>query len=195
MNASTFLAFENFEQYWNRIQDLYKEGKTTGQNQSEAMIHYTQMSLTRTKRGLQHYVLSEELKNSVKKTKSTHWLLITEAWCGDASNTVPIIALAASINPAIDLRIMVRDEHPEIMEHYLTIGSKSIPILVVFDNDFNELAKWGPRPTACQQLVIESKQNSTITQEELMTIIQKWYIQDATKSTQAELSDLISRTY
>ncbi len=189
MNTTTFLAFETFDQFWERIQLLFQEGKTTGPNQSEAMIHYTQMSITRTKRGLKHYEISAELQQAVKTTKATNWLLITEAWCGDASNTVPVIALAATINPAIQLRVMVRDEHPDLMQNYLTNGSKSIPILVVMDDMGNELGKWGPRPAVCQELVITSKQNPTITQEELMSSIQKWYIQDATVSTQAELSN------
>jgi hypothetical protein len=165
MNINTFLSFETFEQYWERIQSLYLEGKTTGPNQSDAMIHYTQMSIVRTKRGLKHYKLSSELKKALEHTTATHWLLITEAWCGDVSNTIPIIALAAATNPSINLRIMVRDEHPDLMNSYLTNGSKSIPILVVMDSDGNELSKWGPRPLGCQELVIKSKQHHSITQE------------------------------
>ncbi len=188
MEAAVFNSFETFDQSWERFQTLYNEGKTTGENQSEAMIHYTQMSITRIKRGLSHYQITEELKQAVKNTKALNWLLITEAWCGDASNTTPIMALAAALNPHIQLRVMVRDEHPEIMAHYLTNGSKSIPILVMMDKDFNELAKWGPRPKECQEMVLEAKSKGELPIADLMTMIQKWYIADATQSTQREIA-------
>lgn len=192
MELNQFKSFESFEQYWERIQALFAAGKTTGEIQTDAMLNYTHLSLTRTKRGLSHYTLSDDLKNAAQQTKATNWLIITEAWCGDASNTIPIMELAAKSNASIDLRVMVRDEHPEIMNNYLTNGSKSIPVLVLMDANGVELGKWGPRPAACQEFVIESKKDTTITHEELMVLIQKWYLKDATQTTQAELATLLN---
>jgi hypothetical protein len=81
-------------------------------------------------------------------------MVITETWYGDSAQNLPIIAKAAELNNKIDLRILLRDSNIDIIDHYLTNGqSRSIPILVAFDLDGNELFKWGPRPLTAKILV------------------------------------------
>ena len=62
-------------------------------------------------------------------------LVIAEDWCGDASNTVPIIAKLAARLPGLELRVILRDENPEVMDQYLTNGARSIPIVIALDED------------------------------------------------------------
>lgn len=50
-------------------------------------------------------------------------LAIAEDWCGDASNTLPVLARLAELAPGLELRLIKRDEHPELMNRYLTNGS------------------------------------------------------------------------
>jgi hypothetical protein len=78
-------------------------------------------------------------------------LVISEDWCGDASNTVPVIAKLADVAPGVELRVVKRDEHPELMDRHLTAGARSIPLIVVLDRDFRPVGQWGPRPPSCRR--------------------------------------------
>ena len=84
-------------------------------------------------------------------------LVIAEDWCGDASNTVPIMAKLADAAPGLELRVILRDQNPEVMDQYLTNGTRSIPIVIVLDEDFQELGHWGPRPTELQAWVMANR--------------------------------------
>ena len=84
-------------------------------------------------------------------------LVIAEDWCGDASSTIPILARFADAAPGMELRVLRRDEHPELMDRYLTNGSRSIPIVIALDESYRELGHWGPRPGALQAWVLENR--------------------------------------
>ncbi len=187
-----FDSLQNFNAYYKYIQDLYAEGKTTGENQSVAMLNYTKLSLTRLKRGLKTYKISPKLVEAAKQHPSKNWMLISEAWCGDAGNIIPIIALLAEQVPGVTLKVMLRDQHPSIMKNYLTNGGKSIPIFVLFDANYNELKRWGPRPTPAQNMVMEHKANPTLSYEDFSVALQKWYVADKTETLQQELIALFS---
>ena len=182
----------DFDTYYKHITTLFEEGKTTGVNQSEAMLNYTKLSLTRTKRGLKTYKLAADLVETVKKNPTKNWMLISEAWCGDAGNIIPIMKLLSEEVEGVTLRVMLRDEYPEIMENYLTNGGRSIPIFVLFDEEFNEIKRWGPRPEPAQNMVMEHKTNPKLSYEEFSVELQKWYVKDKTQTLQKELIELFS---
>ena len=123
------------------------------------MLIYTKLSLARNKRGLKTFSVNESLLKVANQTARKNWLVITEAWCGDAGNIVPLFVKLAEQTPGVNLKIMIRDEHPEMMENYLTNGGKSIPILVAYDDVFSKTLQWGPRPKAAQDMVMENKNN------------------------------------
>jgi hypothetical protein len=112
-------------------------------------------------------------------------LVIAEDWCGDASNTVPIVAKLADIAPGLELRIIQRDENPEVMDQYLTNGSRSIPIVIALDDDFREIGHWGPRPTQLQAWVMANR--ATIPKAELYPQVRKWYARDRGETTLREV--------
>lgn len=177
----------DFEAYYTQIKELFDDGKTTGPNQSEAMLNYTKLALARTKRGLKTFKLKPELIELAKKHKSKHWFLISEAWCGDAGNIIPLMKILSDEIEGVTLKVMLRDEYPEVMDSYLTNGGKSIPIFILFDEDFNQLKKWGPRPEPAQSMVIDHKENPTLSYEDFSVELQKWYVQDKTDTLQNEL--------
>src|SRR5919107_1466896 len=82
-----------------------------------------------------------------------HLLVLSEDWCGDAVNTVPIVARLADRCPNVDLRVLARDENPDIMDAHLTGSSRSIPVIIVLDDAYEERGWWGPRPTVLQAWV------------------------------------------
>ncbi len=121
------------------------------------------------------------------------WYVLTEAWCGDAAQNLPVIAKVAGLNPHITLTLLLRDEHPEIMNAYLTHGGKSIPKLIALDDDGNELFTWGPRPQVLQEIVWDYKKNPTVPYTEFLEHAQRWYNTDKTESVQGEMVVLLQR--
>lgn len=112
-------------------------------------------------------------------------LVIAEDWCGDASSTIPVVARMAEAVPGLELRIIRRDEHPEVMDHYLTNGSRSIPIVIALDEAFRELGHWGPRPSVLQSWVLANR--PTVPKAELYPQVRTWYARDRGESTLREV--------
>lgn len=112
-------------------------------------------------------------------------LVIAEDWCGDASSTVPILAKLADTVPGLELRILLRDRHPDVMDRYLTNGSRSIPIVIALDAEFRELGHWGPRPRALQAWVMEHR--VTVPKAELYPRVRQWYARDRGDTTVREV--------
>jgi hypothetical protein len=79
-----------------------------------------------------------------------HLLVLLEDWCGDAVNTIPVIARLVDGSPNIDMRVLRRDEHVGLMDEHLTDGKRAIPIVMVLDDEFREAGWWGPRPRELQ---------------------------------------------
>lgn len=112
-------------------------------------------------------------------------LVLAEDWCGDASNTIPILAKMVEQVPGLELRVLRRDEHPEVMDRYLTNGARAIPIVIVLDADFAESGHWGPRPTELQAWVMGKK--GVVPKADLYPQVRKWYARDRGESTLREV--------
>jgi hypothetical protein len=112
-------------------------------------------------------------------------LVIAEDWCGDASNTVPIMARLAAEVPGLELRVIMRDRYPEVMDQYLTNGSRSIPIVIVLNEAYEEVGHWGPRPTELQAWVMANR--ATMAKTELYPQVRKWYARDRGETTIREV--------
>jgi len=58
----------------------------------------------------------------------------------------------------LQVRMLPRDENPDLMDQYLTDGSKSIPIFIFINENGEEHAVWGPRAPKLQEIVDDSRQ-------------------------------------
>lgn len=125
----------------------------------------------------------------VPEGSQRHLLALVEDWCGDASNTVPILARWAEEVPGLDLRLLRRDEHPEVMDRYLTNGARSIPIVIVLDDEFGELGHWGPRPADLQAWVLANK--GSIPKGALYPQVRRWYAMDRGATTLREVMEVL----
>lgn len=106
-----------------------------------------------------------------------HLLVISEDWCGDAVNSVPVLARLAELAPArLDLRVLARDAHPALMDAHLTNGSRSIPIVIGLDEAFAALGAWGPRPRELQAWVLGPGQ--ALDKEARYKEVRRWYARD-----------------
>lgn len=179
----------SYPQYRDLIDKLLTEGKTTGQGHPESFVEYTRLNVTRMERLDKTVALTNDLLNLLNGLKRRYiWLVITEAWCGDAAQNLPVLHLMAKQAPNIDLKLVLRDENPELMDEYLTNGSRSIPKLIILDAEtLQELGTWGPRPAATLPLLKAYKADPNKTHEEFAKEIQLWYAKDRTLSTQHEI--------
>lgn len=191
LKVDAFSKGLDYPSYRSLIKSLLAENQTTGTNHSEAMIAYTKMNDQRMNRWDKKISIDPNLANIINSLPKMKWLVITEAWCGDAAQNIPFIAKLASENQNIDLRFIMRDEHPEIMDQYLTNGARSIPILVIMDENFNDLATWGPRPEPVQKMVMEAKEKPNLDQPKFIESIHKWYAVDKNQTITQEFTQLI----
>ncbi len=184
----------SYEAYKKLVGDLLEAGKTTGTNHSEAFLHYSHLNQQRMHRLEKTIVILPEVKEQILSIDSPQtWLVLTEGWCGDAAQSLPVMQALSQLNPLIRLRLLLRDENLELMDQYLTNGaSRSIPKLIALDTDsLVELFIWGPRPAPLQELFYRLKAADTaydLIKEEL----QRWYNTDKTASIQKELAGLAS---
>lgn len=183
----------SYEQYIKLINELLEVDKTTGLNHSAAMIHYTKMNVQRMKRLDKTTQLNDDLVESIGKIKETyHWLVITEAWCGDAAQIIPIIKKMSDASAGkIMLKFILRDDHLDIMDAHLTNGSRAIPKVIILDSQLNEVANWGPRPKALQTMVIDWMKDPKLTHEDWSEKVHAWYAKDKTQEIQNEFVNLL----
>ena len=175
-------------------EQLIAENRTTGANQSEAYLEYTRMCFQRMNRWDKTAKVSPEMQDLVDSIQEPQlWLMITEAWCGDGSQSIPYIAKLAGLNPRIDLKIIMRDEYPEIMDAYLTNGARSIPKLVAFSEDLTcELFTWGPKPQFLMDLYKEYRHDSKgKSYQEFLEEVYLWYARNKNQDLESELYPLI----
>lgn len=183
----------SYEDYRNLVSKLAESGDTTGEK-TESYIGYTLLNNRRMKRWDKTLRLSEEQEQTAKAFSSkVIWLVLTESWCGDAAPTLPAMNKIASLNQGIDLKILLRDEHPELMDHFLTNGVRSIPKLIVLDSDSLEvLGEWGPRPAVAARMVQDYKQEHGKLSAAFREDLQNWYNKDKGQHTLNELTELLT---
>lgn len=122
-----------------------------------------------------------------------HLLAISEDWCGDAVNTLPVVARWVESQENVDLRVFGRDDNPDLMDAHLTNGtSRSIPIVIVYDENFDEIGWWGPRPTELQTWVLG--EGRELDKDERYRHVRRWYARDRGATILTELIDILHRT-
>lgn len=183
----------SYQEYRNFVSTLLKEGKSTGNEQSADLTHYSELNEVRMNRLDKTMVVpAENIKRLQAINSEMIWLVISEGWCGDAAQILPIINKMAEQSEKIDLKIVFRDENEELMDLFLTNGTKSIPKLIVLDkNSLEVLGDFGPRPTKAKQLILDYKAQHGIVDETAKTELQKWYLHDKGLSTQEEILELV----
>jgi hypothetical protein len=182
----------SYPAYRSLIDDALARDKTTGDNHSPDMLSYTRMNVQRMNRLDKQVQIDPALAALVQGIKKPLlWLVLTEAWCGDAAQNLPLLQQLALQQPHIELGLLLRDEHLPLMDAFLTNGGRSIPKLIIVDPENGALlGSWGPRPQAAQVLYMDLKAQG-LPYLEASTALHKWYAQDKTASMQAELLALL----
>ncbi|MBL7890129.1 MAG: thioredoxin family protein [Bacteroidia bacterium] len=184
----------NYSDYKDLVFKLALDGSTTGEETIER-VESTKINAQRIKRIDKTYVPSEEIEKIIEQISSNHrWILLTESWCGDGAQNLPIIAKLAQLNSNINLEIVLRDQNPELMDMHLTSGTRSIPKLIVLDAQTNDLIfEWGPRPASIYSMVQEyKKEHPVMLHDEFVKQLHLWYAHDKGRSLEKDLVTLIN---
>lgn len=184
-----------YTEYRNHISNLLLEGLATGNTQSEDLTHYSTLNEVRMNRLEKTIKVPEEINNKLSALKGNYiFLVLSEGWCGDAAQLVPVMKKMADAANAIELKIVLRDENDGLMEQFLTNGARSIPKLILLDADtLDILSNWGPRPEGAAGLIKEYKEKYGVINQEAKTELQKWYLHDKGLSTMNEIITLLER--
>lgn len=183
----------SYVEYRTLLKELLSQGKSSGAEQSEALLHYSQLNDTRMNRLDKTINIPVENIEKLKQIADEQiWLVITEGWCGDAAQILPVINKMAEQNTKIDLRVVFRDENDDLMQMFLTNGTRSIPKLIVLNKETLEIiTDFGPRPKEAKKLIQDYKEQHGIVDETAKTELQLWYLHDKGLSTQNEILEAI----
>lgn len=184
----------SYAEYRENVTSLFAAGKATGNEQSEALTHYTGLNEARMNRLEKTINVSDEFTQELKGLKHDYiWLVISEGWCGDSAQIVPVIYKLAELSPKIELKLVFRDENEELMQRFLTNGTRSIPKMIVLAAATLEvLGEFGPRPQGAKQLIIDYKAQHGVVDDKGKTALHMWYLHDKGLSTQQEIMDLMT---
>lgn len=195
---STLLAevgLLSYDTYLRRFERWVKEGSTSSELATVEKIEFTKLNLSRTQRIHNTLILDDVLKAEARRIKHNYtWVVLTEAWCGDSAQNLPVIAEIARLNPQkIKLYILFRDKNTEFMNNYLTNGARAIPKLICIDETLSrESFVWGPRPAAAQKLLTEWKKDpGGKNWNEFERDLHTWYAKNKSQDIQKEFAILL----
>ena len=191
--AKALFNSHSYLEYRKLVSDLLLENKSTGNEQSEDLTNYSTLNETRMNRLDKTMKITEENSIKLKSLQREYiWLVISEGWCGDAAQLLPVVNKMAVESGKTDLKIVLRDENDDLMKLFLTNNSKSIPIVIIVDKQTGELmGHWGPRPKGAITLIQDYKKEFGIVDETAKTNLQLWYLHDKGLSTQKEIIDMM----
>ena len=195
MNANIAKALTKsytYNDYRAMVSKLIAEGKSTGNTQSDDLLHYSELNETRMNRLEKTIKITDEVQEQLNQLdKKKTWLVIAEGWCGDAAQILPIINKMVESSKNIDLKIVLRDENDYLMNDFLTNGNQAIPKLILLDEENNIIGDFGPRPEPARKLIADYKEKNGVVDEPIKVELQKWYLNDKGVSTQNEIMQLI----
>jgi hypothetical protein len=184
----------SYGNYKDIIEIQAKEGIETVNEEIKQLAEYTRLNISRIHRNDKTLTLEDSVISSLKKSKKkVNILLISEGWCGDASQIVPVVNKLTESSENLEMRIVFRDEEEKLINHYLTNGGKAIPIVIFIEAEtFKEIAHWGPRPKACMPFLNKYKTDpENYTHEDFAKDLQNFYNKDKGQEISRELVSLI----
>ena len=182
----------SYSEYRTLIKLLITSRKSTSEDKNEALFEYSRLNDKRMDRLDKTLRVTNDTLLSVQSLeKQVTFLVISEGWCGDAAQIVPIVSKIADSSEFITMKIVLRDEHEELMNQFLTNGTKSIPKVILVDSDYNVINSWGPRPSIATKMVLNYKKQNGGLDADFKRNLQVWYNKDRGINTQKEIVQLI----
>ena len=184
----------SYQQYRAFVEAHVVNGTNSGAEVTEALAEYTKLNHQRMKRLDKTMKLLPETETFLNQfDKNVSFLILTESWCGDAAQTMPMINKIA-VAAGVPFEVVLRDDNIELMDHFLTNDSRSIAKLLILDESKSKvLATWGPRPTNATQLVAKEKAEKGLLSPEFKQELQNWYNKDKGKDTEKDIMELLKQ--
>ena len=183
----------SYQQYRAFVEAHTTNGTNSGAEITEDLAEQTKLNTQRMKRLDKTMKLLPETEDFLASfNDDVFFLIITESWCGDAAQTMPMINKVAQA-AGIELKIVLRDENLELMDKFLTNGSRSIAKLILVNNKTGlPITIWGPRPTTATKIVAQEKVEKGVLSPEFKEELQNWYNKDKGKDTENDLVTILS---
>jgi thiol-disulfide isomerase/thioredoxin len=182
----------NYQEYRNHLQKLVSE--FNNKESADDLMHYNRLNDKRMKRLDKQIELDETAKREVAQIENDFtWLVLSESWCGDAAQSLPVLNKFAELNQKINLKIVSRDENDPLMQQFLTDGSRSIPKLIVLDKNNEVIDHWGPRSKRAKALLDEYKEKNGKIDGQIKEDLQVWYNRDKGQSIEEELVEILRK--
>ncbi|MFN5620894.1 MAG: thioredoxin family protein [Flavobacteriales bacterium] len=180
-----------YSEYIALIEKLLAEGKVTGNQQSDSLVEYTRLNMHRLHRWEKTWQPDSALTVLFAALKQPlTWIIITEGWCGDAAQQIPVFEKLAALNEFVHTRYVLRDEHPEFMDKFLTNGSRSIPVVICLNESNEVFWKWGPRPQEAVEMLNKLKSEG-MEEAYRKKELHAWYAKNKHKALQSEIYQLM----
>jgi hypothetical protein len=184
-----------YSTYRTLIKGLLVEGKSTGKEQNEELLNYSKLNDARMDRLDKTLKISEDTKIALSNLSENYTLLVlAEGWCGDAAQILPVLQKMNETTPKLDLRIVCRDENDELMNAFLTNGSKYIPKIILVNNKNEVINTWGPRPSIATKMVEDYKAKNGSLDDEFKKDLQLWYNKNKGLNIQSDIVSLLKST-
>ena len=183
----------DYNTYIAEVARLTEEGLSTSPEQTESNTKFTKLNNARMNRWDKKLMIPEEVEEKFRNYRGkVTWLVITESWCGDAAHALPVMNKLANLSDGIDLKIVYRDTHPDLMDEFLTNGTRSIPKLIALDEENDEIiGEWGSRPSEATKMVEDFKAEHGALTPEFKQQLQVWYNKDKGRNIIEDLSALV----
>ncbi len=183
----------DYNSFKSLVSELIKQKKSTGKNQSEALLNYSILSERRMKRLDKTIKINSVTKNSILKiNKEIIFLILMESWCGDGAQILPILYKMTALSSKIDFKVVLRDENEALMNLFLTNGGKAIPKLLIIEKEtLKILQDWGPRPSVATKMVTNYKKENGVLDATFKKNLQVWYNKDKGMTTQSDLVEIL----
>lgn len=194
LNFCTINEYKTYNKYSEAFLTLVHSIKPEQlDEQKKQKYDLLKLNLQRTQRLDKTFEPSEETKNIFSKVVNPQqWVVITETWCGDSAQIVPVIAKLSQLNNKIDLKILLRDSNLDYMDLYLTNCGRAIPKLIAYDENGEELFQWGPRPNEAKELFNRLK-NDGVEKSDINKELHLWYGRNRGKEIEKEIFELIKQ--
>lgn len=190
--ATALTKSYTYKGYREMVSGLIEKRISTGNTQSDDLLHYSELNETRMNRLEKTIKITDDVQEQISQLDSrVTWLVLAEGWCGDAAQILPIIYKMAELSEKIDLKIVLRDENESLMNDFLTNGGMAIPKLIILDEENNVIGDFGPRPEPARKLIADYKTVNGVVDEPIKVELQKWYLHDKGVSTQNEIMQLM----
>ena len=182
------LDYEDYMVQWTEKNELPMRGLDPVQRRTR---FYSRYNMERQERVENLWAASKSFARAVMSVPGpSDWLFITDDWCVDSAYSLPLVRWGSQQRDDITLRILLKDDHMDIMDRFLTNGKRSIPKFVGLDPEGRDLFNWGPQPTAIrdirQRLMDDGAEGRIVSSTTV-----DWYAEDGWLEVERELTRVL----